>query len=391
MKVIKQVFQGITSSPEYVVDVLRLLDQHDVKELLLISSAYIRSTGTKRLEDVVELNSFKSKVAFVGVNNQSSSIQGVSSLMSNGFDTFAVDTNRRDAIFHPKVFLARGNEKAIFITGSANLTGQGLTKNFEHVLALEFDLKIDCDREEVDKLESTLMQLPELYPEHVLLSSHALLDNLLMKGKLENEMVFKHSAETKGMSEREENDLVGIKIPPPPSLSNKVQKKEEENEIAKEKEGLHSELGSGVLVWKKNKLSKSDAQISGGGSTNVKGYMTMGNKSYRRTPDGRLVDNKTYMKEDIFGDLPWAENPTIDRDEVFANFEFWLDGEFIETKLLMITDKESRDPKHHGGEDQKQPTTALHVCGFNERFQEVLGKDLTLFKLDINTYRIEVA
>ncbi len=391
MKVIKQAFQGITSNPEYIVDVLRLLDQDDVKELLLISSAYIRSTGTKRLADVVELNSFKSKVAFVGVNNQSSSIQGVSSLMSNEFDTFVVDTNRRDAIFHPKVFLARGHEKAIFITGSANLTGQGLTKNFEHVLALEFDLKIDCDREEVNKLENTLMQLPDLYPEHVLLSSDALLDNLLIKGKLENEMVFKHQAETKGMSEREGNDGVGIKIPPPPSLSSKVLNKEEESEIEKEKEGLHSELGSGVLVWKKNKLSKSDAQISGGGSTNVKGYMTMGNKSYRRTPDGRLVDNKTYMKEEIFGDLPWADNPTIDRLEVFAHFEFWLDGEFLEKKLLMITDKESRDPKHHGGEDQKQPTTALHVCGFGEKFQGVLGKDLLLFKLDVNNYRIEVA
>lgn len=391
MKVIKQSLQGIKSNPEFIIDVLKLLNEDDLKELLLISSAYIRSTGVKRLEDAIDLKSFKSKVAFVGVNNQSSSIQGVSSLLSENFETYIVNTNRRDAIFHPKIYLAKGENRAVLITGSANLTGQGLTKNFEHVIALEFDLNVDEERKEIDKLEGTLLDLPNIYPENVVLSCSEILGDLLIKGKLENEMVFKHAAETKGMSEKEESEGHIISMPPSPSLSNTDLNKEEEVEIERENDGLHSELGSGALVWKKNKLSKSDAQISGGRSTNVKGYMTMGNKSFRRTPDGRLVDNKTYMKDEVFGDLSWADNPAIERKEVFAYFELWLDGEFIDKKLLMISDKESRDPKHHGGEDQKQPTTALHVCGFGDVFQGVLGKDLALFKLDTNNYRIEVA
>ncbi|EMW0565241.1 TPA: phospholipase D family protein [Vibrio parahaemolyticus] len=385
MKLLSQSLQSGYSNPEYTKDQLHLLESRlDTFNELLVSSAYLRSTGTKLLSDKLNLDKFSKLTAIIGANNQSTSAQGVKHLLDLNFNTYLVNTNRRDCIFHLKTMLSIGDKKAILLTGSPNLTGQGMAKNFEHQVAIEFDLESEEDLKEVCKIKDYLKELPTSYPENVIIANQPLIDDMLVSGQLENEEVHRTSnSETRGLDSINDKKGPAIKIPRPP--------KEKPKEAEADASTLTSTLGSGVLVWKKNKLSKSDAQISGTDNTNVKGYMTMGNKSYRKDRHGNPVDNKTYMKEDVFGDLDWVLNNEIERDEAFANFEFWLDGKFISVCRLLITDKPSREPAEHGLADQKQPTTALHVCGFGKEFTNVLGKNLQLYKLDTNNYRIEVS
>ncbi|WP_102341140.1 phospholipase D-like domain-containing protein [Vibrio cyclitrophicus] len=384
MKLLQQTLQSGFSDPAYIKEQLSLLNEVDNHKELYISSGYLRSTGSKLLSEYIELNKFSSLTAIIGVNNQSTSLQGIEYLGDLGFQTYMVNTNRRDCIFHLKTMLSIGSDKAVLLTGSANLTGQGMTRNFEHQIAVEFDLSDADDFNEVNKLKAYLDELPTAYEQNIQLADLELLEDMLVMGQLENELIVKTSTSKEGdPSQVTTNKGPAINIPRPVK---KVGQK-----LVEASSSGSSDLGKGVLIWKKNKLSKSDAQISGTDNTNVKGYMTMGNKSYRKDRNGNPVNNKTYMREDVFGDLDWVTNAEIEREEAFAYFEFWIDGQCVsEYCKLLITDKASREPSEHGLDDQKQPTTALHVCGLGKNFTRVLGKNLLLYKLDTNHYRIEV-
>lgn len=388
MKFLKQILQGLNGE-EHIVNAFEYLKSHELNEELIISSAYLRSTGVRRLNDTLQLDSYKIKKAYIGINNQSTSIQGIKSLEESGFDVLMVNTERRDAIFHLKAYLAIGQKKAVLVSGSANLTSQGLTKNLEHVVVLEFDMTDRNDKQEIEKLKESLSSLEETYPNNILLSNTQDLNNYLIDGWLENEMDFKHSAETRGLNSSGDNKSPNkMKLPKPPKFIKAELQVDEEGEIKQEQTGIHSKLGTGELVWRKNKLSNADAQITKG---NAKGYMTLGNKTFRRKADGTQIDNKTYMRYEVFAKLNWSQNEDIDvREDAYANFEFWFDGAFVEKQKLLISHNESREPAQHGGQDQHQPLTSLHVCGFSSKFKEVVGKNLAMYRIDDQNYRIEV-
>jgi hypothetical protein len=93
-------------------------------------------------------------------------------------------------IFHPKLYLVRGRERARLIIGSANLTLAGLHYNIETGMLLDFDLTDAVDKAEVDRIEMLFAASVTDYPRHVVkVGSIADLDELLAMNRLIDESV----------------------------------------------------------------------------------------------------------------------------------------------------------------------------------------------------------
>jgi HKD family nuclease len=59
-------------------------------------------------------------------------------------------------IFHPKLYLCLGDHTGVLIVGSNNLTGKGLTGNYEISLMQELDLRKQTDFELMKSAEKVI-------------------------------------------------------------------------------------------------------------------------------------------------------------------------------------------------------------------------------------------
>ena len=100
--------------------------------LFRCSVAFARSSGTSRLFGPLRgfvLAGGEARV-YVGVRNGITSAQAVAHLLTSGAEVYGCDTGG-SVLFHPKVYAAQGEGSAWIAVGSANLTCDGMYRNFE--------------------------------------------------------------------------------------------------------------------------------------------------------------------------------------------------------------------------------------------------------------------
>src|SRR5439155_25227165 len=130
------ILQGFTSTTH--IDALhRLFDLPDVQKVL-VSAAFASEGGVERIEAHL-IPHLACTIIFVGIRNGATSCQGLARLHRVVNELYTVDTGSRTVIFHPKLYLVRGRERARLIIGSANLTLAGLHYNIEAGMLLDFD------------------------------------------------------------------------------------------------------------------------------------------------------------------------------------------------------------------------------------------------------------
>lgn len=118
----------------------------------------------------------------VGVDNNVTSKEAAESLLSSPFDVNIIHT-RSSLIFHPKIYVFEGEESAMVLMGSSNLTSSALSKNIEANVAIELSLNAQEDR---DFLENLKEQLGTLAPNTKPLDQ-ALFEHLIDRGLLPSE------------------------------------------------------------------------------------------------------------------------------------------------------------------------------------------------------------
>jgi hypothetical protein len=125
---------------------------------------------------------------FAGIRNDTTSYQALLRLHRNVGQLYVVDTRTSTRIFHPKLYLVRGIERARLVIGSANLTLAGLNNNNEAGMLLDFDLADAADKAVVDEIEGLFVASVTHYPDHVVkVRNIADLDDLLAAGRLIDE------------------------------------------------------------------------------------------------------------------------------------------------------------------------------------------------------------
>lgn len=179
------ILQGLTPS-SHIDAVRRLFDLSDIENVLL-GVAFINESGVKQIEAQLMAN-IACVTIFAGIRNGTTSYQGLVRLHDVVNRLYTVDTGARAFIFHPKLFLVRGKERARLLVGSANLTFAGLNRNIEAGMLLDFDLTDDDDRALINELEMQFDAAVTDHPDNIVkVSSLADLDKLLANGRLIDE------------------------------------------------------------------------------------------------------------------------------------------------------------------------------------------------------------
>jgi HKD family nuclease len=180
------ILQGLTPS-SHVDAVRRLFDLSDIRNVLL-GVAFINESGVRQIEAQLLANT-ASVTVFAGIRNDATSYQGLVRLHDAVNTLYTVDTSARTFIFHPKLFLVRGKERARLLVGSANLTFAGLNRNIEAGMLLDFDLTDEDDRVLIDEIEMQFDAAVRDYPDNIVkVGSLADLDELLAARRLIDEV-----------------------------------------------------------------------------------------------------------------------------------------------------------------------------------------------------------
>lgn len=179
------ILQGLTPS-SHIDAVRRLFHLPDIQNVLL-GVAFINESGVKQIEAQLMANTACVTV-FAGIRNDTTSYQGLVRLHDVVNRLYTVDTGARAFIFHPKLFLVRGKERARLLIGSANLTFAGLNRNIEAGMLLDFDLTDDDDKTLIHEFEMQFDAAVTDHPGNVVeVGGLADLDDLLATGRLMDE------------------------------------------------------------------------------------------------------------------------------------------------------------------------------------------------------------
>ena len=118
---------------------------------------YVRRSGVVRIRDAI--NYFRENggrvVAVSGVDQNTTTVQGLLELLDITDELYVYHSQSLAQTFHPKVYaFEKEGEKAIVFVGSNNLTSGGLYINYEVVLCYEYDLKLEEDAHQFNKIKS---------------------------------------------------------------------------------------------------------------------------------------------------------------------------------------------------------------------------------------------
>ena len=177
--------QGIVA--DTFIDAVRWVLKVPKLKKIIIGTAFVNEEGVRNLEK--DLTPLANKVSvFAGIRNDITSKQGLARLLKIKTSVFVVDTGSRGIIFHPKLYLAKGENNTRLVIGSGNFTPGGLNNNIEGGLMLDLDMNERSDKKLVSNIEAQFKQLLDRFPENVsLIQKSSELDLLLKTGRLLDE------------------------------------------------------------------------------------------------------------------------------------------------------------------------------------------------------------
>jgi HKD family nuclease len=369
-------------STEFHGDELVELLQVDWANEFLLSSAYLNSAGAASLRNVLETVGVRCR-AYIGIRNGATTAQGIAGLLKAGVRVYAVDTATRLRIFHSKVYLARGEERATVIIGSANLTYPGLFNNIESGAHLSLDLDNLNDRLFLERLEQGFQNLQTNFPEHCFqVTSGREIVILMRQGLLEDEREPKASGAmgVGRQGSQQSKRPIGLPLRVGSARTGK-RKAARRSTTAPASSVPHY----GPLAWEKPRLPRTDLQLLNVG--NDPGVLRL--TQARFTINGVRIDQTRYFRTTVFQSLQWVPDPAGPQKEMTqAKFSLVIGGIYLGDFTLQLSYK----PSWEAG--QGNYTTGLHWGAATQhiRKEHLVGRGLRIFYPAIpgNAYILEI-
>ncbi|MFC2038183.1 hypothetical protein ACFLUG_00220 [Chloroflexota bacterium] len=153
------------------------------------ASAFIRMSGWGRLANSIEslLNRGGIVSGTAGVDDGITSIEALEAIRAVSQNSTIFYTTS-GFIFHPKIYLMKGDDRATAVIGSENLTRNGLFRNVELATAIYFDLNQDSDREVYSSLSNILEELLDNSNDNVQIIDGEIITILDESGIIDNEV-----------------------------------------------------------------------------------------------------------------------------------------------------------------------------------------------------------
>jgi len=338
---------------------------------LLISSAFANSAGISAVSAALIPVAGNTR-AFIGVRNGATTAQAAASLLKLGIELYGVDTATRSRIFHPKVYLATGIDRARAIIGSANLTHPGLFNNVEAGADIELDLTNASDKSFVDSFLNGFQDLVTNHPVHCFpITSGRQIVDLMGQGLLEDERNPKTQTAFGAGKQGPQTSKAPIALPLIPAPKKKA-RKPKPPVLGGGPITISAPPMFGQLVWVKPNLPSSDLQLNQG--SNVPGVLRLTQAGYQA--NGQTIDQKTYFRNQVFSQLSWTYDAAKQKDVAVAPISLIIAGVYVGDFNLPLSHK----PAWAAG--QSNYTTGLHWAGATSHIKQqgLLGRTLKLYE-----------
>lgn len=340
-------------------------------ERLVISSAFLNSAGVAAVS--VALAPVASMCrAFIGVRNGSTTAQATAALLKLGVELYALDTATRSRIFHPKAYIATGPSQARAIVGSANLTHAGLFNNIEAGTDIELDFSDASDKAFVDTMLDGFHDLIVNHPQHCfrILSGRQIVE-LMKQGILEDERNPKTQTAYGSGKQGAATSKPPINLPSKPSPVKPKSKKPKVGTTTPTVNLPSSPPIYGQLVWSKPKLPASDLQLNAG---HAPGVLRLTQARYK--VNGKVIDQKTYFRNQVFSTLNWTLDSTAQKYIAVAPISLIIAGVHVGDFDMPLSHK----PAWESG--QGNYTTGLHWDSATTHIKHpgLVGRTLNLYQ-----------
>ena len=158
--------------------------------------AFVSEGGVDRIRN--NLLQFLSKagntaVLFVGVDNKATSKEALEALLDIKVPTYVYHIPNPSVIYHPKVYVFKGQNEYRIITGSSNMTTTGLYQNVEASFLIDADCQ--TERDLLDNIESYFAEFIDGTDKSLRLLDHTLIDQLDSQNKIPSEFSRKYGGE----------------------------------------------------------------------------------------------------------------------------------------------------------------------------------------------------
>lgn len=367
---IKAIFQPLVGGQQHATQLVSLVSQPWLERLVL-SSAFCNSAGVAAVSTALGPVA-KVCRAFIGVRNGSTTAQATAALLKLGVELYALDTATRSRIFHPKTFMATGDDQARAIVGSANLTHAGLFNNIELGSDIELDLADASDKAFVDAITDGFDDLINNHPQHCfrILNGRQIVD-LMRQGILEDERNPKTQTAFGSGTQGSTTSKPRINLPFKGSPKKTKTKKPKLSTTAPTGGLPASPPIYGQLVWSKPSLPASDLQLNPG---HAPGVLRLTQARYKI--GGIVIDQTTYFRNQVFSTLSWNYNLVAQKDEAVAPTSLIIAGVYVGDFDMPLSHK----PSWAAG--QGNYTTGLHWAGATNHIKQpgLVGRTLKLYQ-----------
>lgn len=374
MAKVHSIVQGLAPNNDHESEVIKLISSPWAKNII-ISVAFVAESGVSKIEKNL-INNNKFVTIFAGISNGVTTKQALSRLLKTGIKIYAIDIGTQQFIYHPKIYAAIGDQKALAIVGSANLTSRGLRDNIEISSKLELDLNCTDDKFYIDSIIKPFDKLIKDHPINVFkISSQNEIDDLFNQGRLEDESVIRKAKITGVISSNSKS----VSVPTLPTYKRKSSNSKFRSSHIKPV----TNITSGWL-WSK-KLSGRDL-----GNPKPKSQTTNATAELGMSQGSlvRKIDQRTYFRNVVFSNLSWKNNGN-NKYSSNANFEIIISGICWGVYNLKIIHDANYNTK---SSKQSNIHTKIKWGPLSSSIKNpnLLNKIINLYYLGSNKYQLEI-
>lgn len=380
-------------------DFLHAVAENSHLTTLRIIVAWAKRSGLRRAAaDLKAIRDRGGKVlAIVGVSEGGATQQGLDALMIQADESHVFHDIGRT--FHPKVYLADSDAKALLFVGSNNFTAGGLAWNYEAAIWCELDLTVDKERQVRDDVIAYFDRLRADSAVCLPLDSPTL-EKMLADGSLiiQNEDSTKRAQKPapdapEDSDSNEPADGAGDEPAPKtfgksasakrkaPTVTPVTPRKAPASKPAPATGAVEGEPEALDIVkrWFK-KMNRSDAQQTPSG-TNPTGVLRLSQEDF-------AIDHKKYFKDIFFGQQEWSPTSRdFNIEETWVTMQAVVASDYLGNVNIRI----SYAPKRVSG--QGNISTVLHWgdLGARMRSNNYQGMYVTLERGAGSKYALTIA
>lgn len=284
---------------------------------------------------------FKNLTIIVGIDQGGTSKEALEEILSLNIESY-IFYQKENPIFHPKFYLFEGINDVKIILGSSNLTGTGLFTNIESSLLIEFNQTDKDGLALLSEIKTYYKPLLNFSDPNIFKINNKVINDFYLDGIVPDEVTRKRNYSKRTSLTAGNKSNVPKRIVPkvPSSIFPSKNKKSKPITLIPAVPVSASPISKN-LVWKKLKLSNSDAQDVPAG-TAITGNLKLAQARFKLGTT--IIDQKTYFRNQVFNKLNWVKTKphSSTYEETFGVFDISISGKPIGKFTLKLSHDSSR-------------------------------------------------